>query len=153
MARDGAILCHTMYCLLLDAHRPQKPSAISTCHLSVACDMRTYAVYLHWCKPCDESDERLEFRMQSVLDGMLKKERDVADSRLLIRNWVDWALRDRLNSIKEALRKKSMDSAVDSGITSGMTTSETQLRLPSPDITVPESEDTGEPSKKRRIGG
>src|ERR1700750_969494 len=102
--------------------------------------MRTFAVYLHWCRPSQDSNGNLEFHMRNLLDGMLKKERDVADLRRVVRNWVDWALEDRLESIKEALKEKSMANAIETQVESGVTVSESPLRLPSPDITVPESQ-------------
>ena len=89
--------------------------------------------------------------MQNLLDGMLKKERDVADLRRLIRNWLDWALGERLESIKKALEEKSMAKATRRNSETNLSVSEPLICLPSPNITISESQDTVEASKKRRI--
>lgn len=89
--------------------------------------------------------------MQNLLDGMLKKERDVADLRRLIRNWLDWALGERLESIRKALKEKSTAKAMERDGETNVSVSEPLICLPSPNITISESQDAAEPSKKRRI--
>ena len=89
--------------------------------------------------------------MQNILDGMLKKERDVVELRRVVRNWSDWALRGRLEDIKEALNQRLKAKAMSGDVETSASQAELLKGLPSPDATVTEPRDTLKPSKKRGI--
>lgn len=149
-ARDGALLVNYMHHFYSHAYPDRDPSQLETCHVSLTTEMITSYLWLHW-REVDSVDGEVYYRMEAIDSAHLHKLRDVAVTRNILHNYIDYAMGERLKSIKAALspfwqnrparpfrRKQSQSST---------TTSSLNLQFDMP-ITPSSSSRSASPTKK-----
>jgi len=100
-ARDGSTIVNYLHQFYTTARPNQAPNVIETCHFSATIDMRSIVVWVHWRE--EDKSGGVSYHMEQVESGMLDKERDNKEIRTILRNLQDYALENRLKSIKELL--------------------------------------------------
>jgi hypothetical protein len=101
-ARDGALIVNYMHHFYSHAYPDRDPSQLETCHVSLTTEMITSYVWLHW-REVDLVDGEVYYRMEPIDLAHLHKLRDVAETRKILHNYIDYAMGERLTSIKAAL--------------------------------------------------
>lgn len=94
-ARDGAAIVnqlHDLYAIV----DPSPPSVFRTCHFSVQSDLQHGGLWVHW-------REGVEHYMELEYDFSMRDEVALETLRRFLRNILDNALRQRLESLKIAL--------------------------------------------------
>jgi hypothetical protein len=95
-ARDGSVIVNYLYDLYSVAYG-STPSFVETCHFSLVCDMQYVEVWVHW-------REGIVHYMEQLRCGACRSEKDLLDVRKVIRNINDYAINERLSSIRSALQ-------------------------------------------------
>lgn len=101
-ARDGALIVNYMHQFYSHAFPDQHPSQLETCHVSLTTDMISSYIWLHW-REVDPIDGEVFYRMESIESALLHKLRDVAETRKVLHNYIEYAMGERLQSIKAGL--------------------------------------------------
>jgi hypothetical protein len=78
------------------------PTPLETCHFSVTIEGYTIMIWMHWREVHPENGE-IYFRMEIVHRAFLDVLTDMLEFRKILHNYVDYAMGERLRSIKEAL--------------------------------------------------
>jgi hypothetical protein len=94
-ARDGAVVVNHLHDLYRVAYG-DSPSVVETCHFSVVCDVQYAEIWVHW-------REGMEHYMEMVRHGACRSEAEMLDIRCALRNINDYAVNERLESIRSAL--------------------------------------------------
>ncbi|KAF2254241.1 hypothetical protein BU26DRAFT_401806, partial [Trematosphaeria pertusa] len=94
-ARDGAVIVNCLWDLYRVAYN-RTPSVLEACHFSWLSDLEFAQLWVHW-------REGAQHYMEHVDDFSLRKEDDVCKARGFLRNIVNSAVTERLDSIKKAL--------------------------------------------------
>jgi hypothetical protein len=90
---------HDFYSL---AYPNRAPTQLETCHFSLTTEGYTIILWIHW-REVDPEDDEVYFRMEEVEMARMGKLDDLLDVRRILHNYLDFALGERLRSIKEAL--------------------------------------------------
>jgi hypothetical protein len=99
-ARDGATIINYLEQFYTIAYgRP--PTVLECAHLSVTCDIQVVDVWIHWREL--HEDRVPTYYMQNIHSCTLRDEQGLLDTRRILWNHVDYALGDRLASLKEVL--------------------------------------------------
>ncbi|KAF2023766.1 hypothetical protein EK21DRAFT_118456 [Setomelanomma holmii] len=101
-ARDGAPLVNYMHRFYLYAYPDRDPSQLETCHVSLTTEMISSYLRLRW-REVDSVDDEVYYRMEPIESAHLHKLRDVAATRKVLHNYIDYTIGERLKSIKAAL--------------------------------------------------
>jgi hypothetical protein len=101
-ARDGALVVNYMHHFYSHAYPDRDPSQLETCHVSLTTEMITSYLWLHW-REVDPVDGEVYYRMEPIDSAHLHKLRDVAETRKILHNYIDYAMGERLTSVKTAL--------------------------------------------------
>ncbi|KAH7111135.1 hypothetical protein B0J11DRAFT_543906 [Dendryphion nanum] len=101
-ARDGALIVNYMYDFYSLAYPNRTPTQLETCHFSVTTEGYTIILWIHW-REVNPEDGEIYFRMEEVEMARMGKLDDLLDMRRTLHNYVDFALGERLWSIKQAL--------------------------------------------------
>ncbi|KAJ4286548.1 hypothetical protein N0V90_013248 [Kalmusia sp. IMI 367209] len=99
-ARDGALIVNYMHNLYSTAYPDRAPTQLETCHFSLTIDGCTIILWIHW---REIKDGEVYFRMEVVDMARMRKLDDLLEVRKILHNYVDYALGERLRSIKGAL--------------------------------------------------
>jgi hypothetical protein len=75
---------------------------LETCHFSLTTEGYTIILWIHWWE-VDPDDGEVIFWMEEVEVARMGKLGDLMDVRRILHNYLDFALGERLRSIKEAL--------------------------------------------------
>lgn len=101
-ARDGALLVNYMHYFYSLAYPDQPPTQLETCHLSVTTEGYTVILWVHW-REVDQQDNEVYIRMEMIEMACMNKVKDLLAWRAILHNYLDYALGERLVSIKKAL--------------------------------------------------
>ena len=105
-AGDGTAMCEYLFQLYMRAG--VAPSAIQTCHWSLTCDTDEVRLYVHWRVV---EDGEVQYHMDEVDRAPVNPARSDPNNtkmramRDMLRNIQDYALKERLQSIKSALKR------------------------------------------------
>ncbi|RYO45129.1 hypothetical protein AA0116_g13397 [Alternaria tenuissima] len=102
-ARDGALIVNYMHQFYSHAYPDRGPTQLETCHVSLTTEMISSYLWLHWCE-MDPVDGEVYCRMELIESAHLHKLSDMAETRKILHNYIDYAMGERLESIKAALR-------------------------------------------------
>ncbi|KAF2820811.1 hypothetical protein CC86DRAFT_374129 [Ophiobolus disseminans] len=153
-ARDGAVIVNHLYDLYRVAYS-KTPGVVETCHFSVTCDIQSVEIWVHW---RDGSSHHMEL----IFEGHCRKEVQMLDMRAIVRNIQQYAINERLRSIRAALplfarnkkgskypvlQEPDFDDDVDDDTASQPTLSNSGFGFPTPRAP---SNAVSEPVKKRR---
>lgn len=72
------------------------------CHLSLTTESYTTILWIHW-REVNPEDSEVYFRMEEVEMARMGKLENLLVVRRMLHNYIDFALGERLRSIKEAL--------------------------------------------------
>lgn len=95
-ARDGAAIVNHLYDMYVAANGGTPPSTVQTCHFSVQTDLQHGGLWVHW-------REGAEHYMELEYDFSMRDEAALETLRGFLRNVLDNALGERLESIKATL--------------------------------------------------
>lgn len=101
-ARDGALIVNYMHHFYSLAYPNRAPTQLETCHFSLTTESYTIILWIHW-REVNPEDGEVYFRMEEVEMARMGKLDDLLDVRRMLHNYLDFALGERLRSIKEAL--------------------------------------------------
>lgn len=101
-ARDGALIVNYMHHFYSLAYPNRAPTQLETCHFSLTTEGYTIILWIHW-REVDPKDGEVYFRMEEVDMARMGKLDDLLHMRKMLHNYIDFALGQRLRSIKEAL--------------------------------------------------
>ncbi|KAL6711787.1 hypothetical protein ACN47E_002830 [Coniothyrium glycines] len=101
-ARDGALIVNYMHQFYSTAYPNRNPSQLYTCHVSLTTDMLTTSLWLHW-REVDSVDKQVYYRMERIHSAHLHEVEELAVTRNMLHNYINYALKQRLASIKAAL--------------------------------------------------
>lgn len=101
-ARNGALIVLYMHQLCSHAYPDRGPSQLETCHATLTTEMISSYLWLHW-REVDPVDGEVYYRMEPIESAYLHKLSDVAETRKIMHNYIDYAMGERLESIKAAL--------------------------------------------------
>lgn len=134
-ARDGALIVNYLHKFYSQAYPDNSPSQLETCHFSVTTEMYTCMLWIHW-REENPVDGKVYYRMEEVETSRMNKLNDLREMRKLLHNYIDFALGERLMSIKKALHafwpNRPMEKVKDIQSESSVTTSVLQLQLDRP---------------------
>ncbi|KAF2123681.1 hypothetical protein P153DRAFT_303566 [Dothidotthia symphoricarpi CBS 119687] len=149
-ARDGALIVNYMYQFYTLAYPNRAPSQLDTCHMSVTTEGYTITLWIHW-REISTEDGQVYFRMEIVDAVHMSKVKDLQTVRGILHNYVEYALGQRLATIKTALpafwlnpaRKKPMSQPTGTDASSHLNFN---VKLPTPSS----SGTAGRPAKKSK---
>ncbi|KAF2679391.1 hypothetical protein K458DRAFT_422212 [Lentithecium fluviatile CBS 122367] len=101
-ARDGALMVNYMHHFYSLACPNRDSTQLETCHFSLATEGYTVILWIHW-REVDPETGDVCYRMEQVEMARMGKLHDLLDLRRVLHSYLDFALRERLGSIKEAL--------------------------------------------------
>ncbi|KAH8730348.1 hypothetical protein GQ44DRAFT_700175 [Phaeosphaeriaceae sp. PMI808] len=134
-ARDGAVIVNYMHHFYALAYPSRQPTQIETCHFSVTTEGYTIMVWIHW-REVNSEDGEVYYRMEPVETARMNEIGDLHEVRKLLHNLVDYAMGERVRSIKEALPlfwpNRPVKKAKSSKAASSSTASRPELRLDLP---------------------
>jgi hypothetical protein len=84
------------------AYPQDPPTQLETCHFSLTIEGYTVILWIHW-REVSAEDGELYFRMEQVERARMIKLEDLRQLRTILHNYVDFAMGERLRSIKAAL--------------------------------------------------
>lgn len=90
---------HNFYSL---AYPNRDPTEIETCHISLTTEGYTIILWIHW-RESNAEDREVYWRMEELDTARMNKLDDQVHLRNMLHNYLDYALGERLSSIKEAL--------------------------------------------------
>ncbi|KAF2811521.1 uncharacterized protein BDZ99DRAFT_385092 [Mytilinidion resinicola] len=134
-ARDGALIVNYMHDFYSLAYPNRTPTHLETCHFSLTTEGYTIILWIHW-REVDLENGEVYFRMEEVEMARMGKLDDLLDVWRTLHNYLDFALGERLRSIKEALSafwsNRSEKKVKRTKSRSSMTVSGLELRLDMP---------------------
>jgi hypothetical protein len=159
-ARDGALIVNYMHKFYAYAY-PQDPppTQLETCHFSLTTEGYTIILWIHW-REVSLEDGEVYFRMEPVEAARMIKLEDLKQLRTVLHNYIDFAIGERLRSIKAALpafwanRPAKKAKSAKSQTSTTATPSEWGFHMPpTPSMSSGEGADRDEvaPKKKRRV--
>jgi len=83
-ARDGSTIVNYLHQFYAIARPTRAPSFVETCYFSAMIDMRSVILWVHWRE--EDGDVNISYHMEQVESGMLDKERDNQEIRIILRN-------------------------------------------------------------------
>lgn len=101
-ARDGALIVNYMHRFYSLAYPNRPPTPLETVHFSVTTEGYTIIIWIHWREVHPQNNE-VYFRMEPVEKVFMSAVGDLRKMRQFLHNYVDYAMGERLNSIKQAL--------------------------------------------------
>ena len=148
--RDGAVIVnhlHEFYSV--SRGRACEPGIVETCHFSLTCDLLNGNIFVHW-------REQDVHRMELVYEFSLRKEAEVESARRMLWNIMDYAVEERLQSIKAAIpafarNRQQVQPAAESTIARSETSLNSRSWVQFPTPLTPTSV-ASEPVKKKRKG-
>jgi hypothetical protein len=105
LMRDGACVVNYLTCFYREAGE-KAPDVMKTSHFSLCCDTRSAELWVHWQET--ENDHEVYY-MELVDVAPLWKQSMLEDMRRYLHNILDYALNERIQSIKEAMPKIAPD--------------------------------------------
>ncbi|KAF2733706.1 hypothetical protein EJ04DRAFT_577407 [Polyplosphaeria fusca] len=133
-ARNGALIVNYMHQFYLLAYPNRAPTPLETCHFSMTTECYTIILWIHW-REVNPMDGQVYFRMEEVEMARMRKLDDVLEVRKILKNYIDFAMGERLRSIKKALpafwpNRHNIKAIIKSRNSTARSTSEPQLDMP-----------------------
>ena len=148
--RDGAVVVNHLHEFYSVSHgRDREPGIVETCHFSLTCDLLNGNIFVHW-------REQDVHHMELVYEFSLRKGAEVQVARQILWNILDYAVGERLQSIKGALpefarNRCQIQPAAESTIARSEMSLNSQSWAQFPTPITPRSV-ASEPAKKKRKG-
>ncbi|RMZ67739.1 hypothetical protein GMOD_00010116 [Pyrenophora seminiperda CCB06] len=90
------------WCFYSHTYPDHGPSQLETCHVSLIAETISSYLWLHWCE-VDPVDGEVYCRIELIESAHLHKLSGMAETRKILHNYIDYAMGERLESIKAAL--------------------------------------------------
>jgi hypothetical protein len=100
-ARDGAAIVNYLHTYYETAYR-RPATTVEALHVSVTCNVELVNVWLHWREHAHGEDTPMHY-MKSLHSCTTWDATPLLTARAVLKNWVAYALDQRLNSLKDAL--------------------------------------------------
>lgn len=141
---------HNFYSL---AYPNRDPTEVETCHISLTTEGYTIILWIHW-RELNPEDGEVHWRMEELDTARMNKVDDLAHMRNMLHNYLDYALGERLSSIKKALpafwENRPERKAKSTRSRSSLTGSELRWDMPlTPSLSAAESA-RGDPQPRKK---
>jgi hypothetical protein len=94
-ARDGALIVNYMHQFYSHAYPDLGPTLLEMCRVSLIAETISSYFWLHWRK-VDPVDGKVYYRMEPIESAHLHKLSDVAETRKILHNYIDYGMGERL---------------------------------------------------------
>jgi hypothetical protein len=101
-AHDGTLIINYMHQFYPYGYPDCDSSQLETCHVSLTTETISFYRLRQW-REVDSVDGEVYYRMEPIDSAHLHKFKDVAETRKILHNYMDYAMGEHLKSIKAAL--------------------------------------------------